>query len=201
MMAATVAGRALARRLAPDAGRAVPPRSVSFGGSSLAGRTMATLPSHTVRTRPNKTRYAPRSDTGHPGTIAPAFGFGLADVARHVIGCHLNEETGVQSAFDDVAWPAISVRPYPAHCPSPAPPNTQPLNCPPAPPPILVRSRRPQPPAAGRTRRAGACGRPCGGCWRSPDWTRGASPPRARWACSSRGTCSLPWASARPPPP
>jgi hypothetical protein len=28
---------------------------------------------------------------------------GLMDSARHVIGCHLTQETGVQNAFDDVA--------------------------------------------------------------------------------------------------
>jgi len=71
MMAATVAGRALARRLAPDAGRAVPPRSVTFGGWSLAGRTMATLPSHTVRSRPNKTRYCPTKSHGAPRDESP----------------------------------------------------------------------------------------------------------------------------------
>ena len=34
-------------------------------------------------------------------------GYGLADDARHVIGCRLTPETRVQSALDDVACRAL----------------------------------------------------------------------------------------------
>jgi hypothetical protein len=30
--------------------------------------------------------------------------YGLADVYRHIIGCHSTQETGVQKALDDGAW-------------------------------------------------------------------------------------------------
>ena len=35
---------------------------------------------------------------------------GLADIARHVMGCHSNQETRVQNAWDE--WRATCARPY-----------------------------------------------------------------------------------------
>jgi hypothetical protein len=33
--------------------------------------------------------------------------------ARHVIECHLTQDTRVQNAFDDVTWRPVSISPYP----------------------------------------------------------------------------------------
>ena len=44
--------------------------------------------------------------------IAPRYG--LADIARHVTGRHLTQETRTESVLDTM-WRGVSARPYPAH--------------------------------------------------------------------------------------
>ena len=40
---------------------------------------------------------------------------GVVNIARHVIGCHLTQETWIKSALDDVAGNIRQARPYDCH--------------------------------------------------------------------------------------